>query len=87
MSDCDGFFDIEGIPFEPAWEDRAVRAVLQADFYNPPYKKYLIQCWFDTTYGVWNNLHVDLTLARGKMTEYLRASGFTTYEQMIEPEK
>lgn len=83
MAQCDGFFDAEGIPFLEGWENRAVRAVLTADFYDPPYKKFLITCWFETTYGVWNGPTFDRTRASDQMREFLATSPFRNYEDMI----
>lgn len=83
MTECDGFFDNEGIPFEPPFEDAAVRAVKTADFYDPPYKKWLIICWFDTTYGNWTGNRFDTGDSRVRMAKYLSGTKYTTYEQLL----
>jgi hypothetical protein len=84
MADCDGFFDNEGIPYKDEFQDAAVRAVLSADFYDPGYKKWLIQCWFDTTYGEWQGSRFDLKDSRDKMSNYLAGQPQSTYEALIE---
>lgn len=81
--ECDGFFDNEGIPFKPEFEDAAVRAVRAADFYDPQYKKWLIICWYDTTFGEWNGTRFDLKQSRARMADYLRSTDFDTYEQLL----
>lgn len=83
MADCDGFFDNEGIPFTPGFDDAAVRAVRIADFHDPTYKKWLILCWFDTTYGVWDGLKYSLRNSREKMREYLATTEYKTFEELI----
>lgn len=83
MAECDGFFDAEGIPFESAFEDAAVRAVKVADFHDPEYKKWLILCWFDTTYGQWNGSRFDLNDSRVQMAKYLAGTSYTTYEALL----
>jgi hypothetical protein len=84
MENCDGFFENEGIPYEPRFEDAAVRAVLSADFYDPQYKKWLIICWFDTTFGSQQGSRFDLGESRTMMSLYLKNSPYATYEQMID---
>ena len=83
MAECDGFFDEAGIPFEPEYQDAAVYAVWSADFYDPPYKKWLILCWFDTTYGQWNGNRYDLKNSRVTMADFLSKSKYGTYEELI----
>lgn len=82
MADCDGFF--EGIPFEPEYQDAAVHFVWSADFYDPAYKKWLITCWFDTTYGTWNGNRFDLGASRTEMSRYLASTPYSTYEELID---
>ncbi len=82
MDECGGFFDFLGIPFLPSFEDAAVRAVLVTRAY-PDEKKWLIQCWFDQTFGTWNGARFDMQDSRVQMAKYLRATEFKTYEDMI----
>ena len=84
MADCDGFFDGEGIPFEPAFADAAVRAVKVADFHDPAYKKWLIICWFDTTYGNWEGSRFHIRDSRAKMSQYLAQTTFSNFESLLE---
>ena len=86
MPDCDGFFDAENIPFEPQFQDAAVYAVWSADFFDPAYKKWLILCWFDTTYGTWNGNRYDLRNSRSEMSAWLKANGYATFEAFLEDE-
>jgi hypothetical protein len=83
MKECDGFFDREGIPYREEFQDAAVRAVRAADFYNPPYKKWLILCWFDTCYGIWNGTRFDLRDSRVQMSDYLTKSPYRTFEELL----
>jgi len=83
MPNCDGWFDTAGIPFLPEFQDAAIRAVRVADFHDDRYKKWLIFCWFDTTYGTWNGSRFDLNPSRSAAREYLQESGFADFEQMI----
>ena len=83
MENCDGFFEGEGIPYEPEYEDAAVRAVKVADFHDPAYKKWLIICWFDTTYGEWTDATFDMRDARAKMSDYLARTSYSNYEQLL----
>lgn len=83
MAECDGFFDAEGIPFKPEYEDAAVRAVRAADFFDPYYKKWLIICWFDTTFGSWDGTRYDTNNSRSEMARYLTASNYSSYEAML----
>lgn len=83
MAECDGFFDAEGIPFKPEYADAAVRAVRAADFYDPTYKKWLIICWFDVTYGDWEGDRFDLHDARVQMAKYLSGTRYSTYEALL----
>ena len=84
MSECDGWFDERGITFTIGNDDVAVRAVLSWDHFDPPYKKWLIMCWFDTTYGSWNGSRYDLKDSRVQMAKYLNSTKFPTYEKLIE---
>lgn len=86
MPECDGFFDEAGIPFEPEFEDAAVYAVRSADFYDPVYKKWLILCWFDTTFGQWNGSRFDLKNSRSKMSKFLSSTIYDSFEELIEDE-
>lgn len=81
MPDCDGFFG--DLPFRPEFQDEAIRLVRTADFYDPAYKKFLIQCWFDTTYGEWNGSRFDLKTSRDEMAKYLRSTAYRSYEEML----
>lgn len=83
MPDCDGFFQQEGIPFHPDYQDAAVYAVWSADFHDPGYKKWLIQCWFDTTYGEWDGNRFRLLDSRAKMAENLARTTFSTFEELL----
>lgn len=84
MAECDGFFDEAGIPFEEPYEDAAIRAVYTADFYDPQYKKWLITCWFDTTYGVWDGSRFDLKNSRVQMATFIRQTKYATFEELID---
>lgn len=84
MPECDGFFNAEGIPFEASFQDAAVYAVFSADFYDPAYKKWLIQCWFDVTYGEWNGSRYDLKDSRTQMATYIRNTSYATFEALME---
>lgn len=86
MPDCDGFFNDAGIPFEPPFQDAAVRAVWTADFYDPIYKKWLIRCWFDTTYGAIENGRFDRRTSPDEMKAWLRANKYVSFEQFLETE-
>ena len=83
MENCDGFFEAEGIPYLPSFEAAAVRAVRSADFYDPTYKKWLIMCWFDVTYGIWNSSSFDLRDSRAKMSNFLARTPYSTFEELI----
>ena len=82
MENCDGFFDNEGIPYLASFQDAAIRAVKTADFYNPPYKKWLILCWFDTTYGEWNGNKFNNTASRAAMSAWLAENKYDNFEQI-----
>lgn len=82
--DCDGFFTELGIPFLEAFADEAVRAVYTADFYDPSYKKWLIICWFDTTYGTWTGSRFALNDSRAKMSEYLAQTTYSSFEELLD---
>ena len=84
MTECDGFFDNEGIPYEPSFQDAAIYAVRSADFYDPQYKKWLILCWFDTTFGTWNGFRYDLKDSRSQMSRWLTANNYATFEALLE---
>lgn len=84
MNDCDGWFDERGIPYESSFEDAAVSEVYSWDHYDPAYKKWLIQCWFDTTYGQWNGSRFDLKESRQMMALYIRNSPYATFEELID---
>lgn len=83
MADCDGFFDERGIGYGEEWEDAAVYAVRSADFYDPAYKKWLIICWYDTSYGQWNGSRFNLKDSRAKMSHYLGTTSYNTFEELI----
>lgn len=83
MADCDGFFEEAGIPFLPQYADAAVRAVRAADFHDAPYKKWLIICWFDTTFGTWTGPRFDANNSRVMMAGYLATTPYTTYEELL----
>jgi hypothetical protein len=82
MQECDGFFEDQNIPYESAYEDEAVRAVWVADFYDPAYKKWLILCWFDVTYGEYNGARFDLKDSRVRMSAFLTRSNYATFEEL-----
>jgi hypothetical protein len=84
MANCDGFFDAEGIPFEPPYQDAAVYTVWSADFFDPEYKKWLILCWFDTTYGEWQGLRYNLRDSRAQMSAWLERNNIRTFEEGAE---
>lgn len=81
---CDGFFEREGIPYSPEFQDAAVYAVYSADFFDPYYKKWLILCWFDETYGEWNGSRYNLKNSRVKMAAWLTLNGYDTFEAFLE---
>ena len=84
MPACDGFFEDEGIPYLPEYQDAAVYAAWTADFHSPQYKKWLILCWFDTTYGEWNGPRFSLRDARAKASEYLKQTPYSTFEELLD---
>lgn len=81
MAECDNFFG--DLPFKPEFQDAAVRMVKVADLYDPTYKKWLIMCWFDVTYGEWNGARFDLNDARVQMAKYLSGTKYDTYEELL----
>jgi hypothetical protein len=84
MPNCDGYFDTHGIQFEPEYQDIAVRQVRADPDLDLTYKKWMILCWFDTTYGQWQGPHFRQYRARAIMTEYLFNSKYATFEQMLD---
>lgn len=84
MPDCDGIFEIYNIPFEPQYADIAVHAVWYNFYTDIWYAKFLIQCWFDNTYGSYNATRFDYKDSRVQMANYLRSTPFRTYEELLE---
>lgn len=84
MPECDGFFDQNNIPFEPGNEDFAVHTAWVMWYTDPHYAKFLIQCWFDTTYRGQRPQEEQRPLARTKMAEYLAASPWKSFEELLE---
>ncbi len=84
MPECDGWFDAEGIPFEIQYQDAAVYAVWSADFFDPEYKKWLILCWFDTTYGTWEGLRYNVRDSRTQMAAWLTRNNYQNFEEGID---
>ena len=82
-AECDGFFDDLDILFEPSSQDDAVYAVRSADFYDPAYKKFLIQCWFDVTYGTYTGSRFDLKDSRVQMSRFLATTKYVSFEELI----
>ena len=82
MPECEGFFG--DIPFEEYYQEEAVYLVLSADFYDPKYKKWLIQCWFDTTYGSLYATRFNLNDSRVRMAAWIRTTSHRTYEDLID---
>jgi len=83
MSICDDFFEEAGILFNPDNQDDAVWAVWSADFYDPEYKKELILCWFDTTFGEWNGNRFNLRDSRARMSLFLNKGAYDTFEELL----
>jgi hypothetical protein len=84
MNECDDFFSNLGIPFAEDAEDAAIAAVRQADFYDPNYKKWLIICWYDTTFGEWQGSRYVLLDSRVRMSSYLSKTPYRTFEDLLE---
>lgn len=82
-SECDDFFSEASVPFDPAYQDEAVSAVYHADFYDPPYKKWLIICWFQTTYQEWNGTAFNTRPASQAMSSYLKTKKRATFEDIL----
>lgn len=87
MTECDGFFDQNNIPFEAGFEDLAVHIAWRLWYSDPHYAKFLIQCWFDTTYRGQRPVEEQRPLARTKMSEYLKTTPFRSYEELLEAQE
>lgn len=81
---CDEYFERESIPYEPAYEDAAVYNVRSNPDLDPQYKKELIICWFDTTYGEWNGSRYNLNDSRAQMSKFLKSTKYATFEELIQ---
>lgn len=81
---CDEYFERESIPYEPAYADAAVYNVRSNPDLDPFYKKELIICWFDTTYGEWNGSRYDLKDSRAMMSKFLQGTKYSTFEKLLE---
>lgn len=84
MPDCDGFFKRLGIPYEEDFADAAVHAAWVNFYFDPFYVKWLITCWFDTCFAIYNDSELDLSVARHQMAEYIRKSPYRSFEDLIE---
>ncbi len=84
MSECDGIFDREGIPFENAFQDVAVRFIRSHPDLTTFEKKEYIICWFDVTYGIWNGSRFDLRDSRVKMSQWLTTNHYRTFEDYLQ---
>lgn len=82
--ECDGYFDGTGIEFHPNYEDQMVYYVWSDPNEGYDYKKWLILCWFDTTFGQWNGFRYDLKNSRVKMSQFLTNSRYATFEEIFE---
>lgn len=86
QGECQGYFDGTGILFEPPYEDAAVYYVRSDPDLYWFTKKELILCWFDQTYGTWNGFRYDLRDSRSRMSAFLRATGYATFEELLQEE-
>ena len=84
MSNCDNFFRDLGIGFTPDLQDTAVYAVRRQPGYDRSYKKWLILCWFDTTYGHWNGSRFDMGVSRSLMSDFLKHTGYDSFETFLD---
>lgn len=84
MPECDGFFDRLGIAFDPAEEDAAVHAAWSEIYRDRDYSKFLIQCWFDTTYPPEMPQTESRPYSRTRMSLYLKSTPYATFEELLE---
>lgn len=84
MENCDGFFEALGIPYLPSFEAAAVYAVRSSDIADRDYKKWLILCWFDTTFGTYSGARFFLNDSREQMSAFLKESGYNTFEDLLD---
>lgn len=83
MSECDGFFDEYDILFEESYADQAIHIAWVTYYRNPVHAKYLIQCWFDVTFGQMTGPRFNARNSRSKMAQYLATTPYRTYEDLL----
>jgi len=83
MPECDGFFNQNNVPFQPEAEDQAVHVAWRLWYSDPHYAKFLIQCWFDTTYRDQRPTEQHRSYARTRMSLYLKSTPYATFEELL----
>ena len=83
MSDCDGFFEARNIPYDPDFADLAVYTAHHDSGKDQGEAKRLIMCWYDVTYGQWNDLSFDNTKARAAMSTWLAGTKYASFEALL----
>lgn len=84
MPQCDGFFEENGIPYLDSFADEAVHAVWRTFYRDRVYAKFLIMCWYDTTYLNIPGTEERRPESRTQMSRYLETTPFRSFEDLLE---